>query len=69
MDHSLSKGVWPCEMTAAVFAAPKFDLPLKIQVDASQVGAGAILLSDKGVMDHPACFFSQKCNIHQRKKL
>lgn len=53
--------------TAPVLAAPKFGQPFKIQVDASHVGAGAVLLqSDQDGVDHPVCFFSRKFNVHQR---
>ena len=49
-----------------VLAAPRFDRQFVLQVDASQVGAGAVLLQggDEGVV-RPVCFFSRKCNRHQ----
>ena len=52
--------------TAPVLAAPRLDRPFKIQVDASQVGAGAVLLQvdDQG-FDRPVCYFSKKFNKHQ----
>lgn len=48
-----------------VLAAPNFDKPFKIQVDASGVGAGAVLLQEgeQGV-EHPVCF-SRKFGRHQ----
>nr|XP_020516176.1 uncharacterized protein LOC110005075 [Labrus bergylta] len=39
--------------------APNFEKPFKLQVDASGVGAGAVLLQGKGAIDHPVCFFSR----------
>ncbi|KAL6490059.1 hypothetical protein MHYP_G00004040 [Metynnis hypsauchen] len=49
-----------------VLAAPDFSKPFKLEVDASAVGAGAVLLQedDSGV-DHPVCYFSRKFNKHQ----
>lgn len=51
---------------APVLAAPRWDRTFKIEVDASYVGAGAVLLQcdDLGV-DTPVCFFSRKFNRHQ----
>lgn len=44
-----------------VLAAPKFDRPFSLQVDASGVGAGAVLLqSDDDGVGHPICFFFSK---------
>nr|XP_029131725.1 uncharacterized protein LOC109976444 isoform X1 [Labrus bergylta] len=43
-----------------MLAAPNFEKPFKLQVDASGVGAGAVLLQEgKGAIDHPVCFFSR----------
>ena len=52
--------------SAPVLAAPRLEQPFLLQVDASQVGAGAVLLQkdDCGV-DRPVCFFSRKFNKHQ----
>lgn len=52
--------------SAPVLAAPKFERPFKLEVDASSCGAGAVLLQedDHGV-DHPVCYFSKKFNRHQ----
>lgn len=49
-----------------VLAAPCFDRPFQVQVDASQVGAGAVLFQggDDGVL-RPVCFFSKKFNSYQ----
>lgn len=49
-----------------VLAAPCFDQPFVLQVDASQVGGGTALLQqgDEGVL-RPVCFFSTKFNRHQ----
>ncbi len=46
---------------APVLAAPEFTSPFKLEVDASAVGAGAVLLqeADRGI-DHPLCYFSRK---------
>lgn len=46
--------------------APKFSVPFKLEVDASAVGAGAVLLQeDEEGIDHPICFYSKKFNRHQ----
>lgn len=51
---------------APVLAAPQWDKPFKVEVDASYVGAGAVLLqSDDLDVDKPVCFFSRKFNKHQ----
>ena len=52
--------------SAPVLAAPKLDQPFQLQVDASQVGAGAVLLqADDGGVARPVCYFSKKFNKHQ----
>lgn len=49
-----------------VLAAPRLDKPFKLQVDASFVSAGAVLLQEDDVaVDRPVCFFSRKFNRHQ----
>lgn len=52
--------------SSPMLAAPCFDKPFTLQVDASQVGAGAVLLQDddQGV-GRPVSFFSRKFNCHQ----
>ena len=53
--------------SAPVLLAPSFDKEFKLAVDASDVGAGSVLLQedDNGV-DHHVCYFSKKFNKHQR---
>lgn len=53
--------------TAPVLSAPDFKRPFKLAVDASDVGAGAVLLQDDddGVED-PLCYFSKKFDVHQQ---
>lgn len=52
--------------TEPVLAAPQLDQPFKLQVDASQVGAGAVLLqTDEKDIDRPVCYFSKKFNRYQ----
>ena len=36
-------------------------------IDASDVGAGSVLLQDDSDIDHPICYYSKKFNEHQRK--
>lgn len=49
-----------------VLLAPRWDRGFRLEVDASHVGAGAVLMQpdDLGV-DRPVCFFSRKFNKHQ----
>ena len=53
-------------LSAPVLKAPDFDKAFKLQVDASDIGIGAVLLQegDQGI-DHPVCYFSHKFNKHQ----
>ena len=54
--------------SAPVLAAPDFSKPFKLEVDASMVGAGAVLLQEDGEgVDCPVCFFSRKCNPCQAR--
>lgn len=49
-----------------MLAAPQLDKPFQLQVDASQVGAGAVLLqTGESGIDRPVCYFSRKFNKHQ----
>ena len=52
---------------APVLAAPAFERPFKLAVDACDTGAGAVLLQDgdDGV-EHPVSYYSKKFNRHQR---
>jgi len=53
--------------SAPVLAAPNFDRSFKLEVDASAVGAGAVLLQeDDAGVDHPVCYFSKKFNKQQK---
>lgn len=52
--------------SAPVLTAPDFSRPFKVEVDASAVGAGAVLLQeDDSGIDHPVCYYSHKFNKHQ----
>lgn len=52
--------------SAPVLAAPNFSKPFKLQVDASQVGAGAVLLQENSdQVECPVSFFSRKFNKYQ----
>lgn len=52
--------------TGTVLVAPSLGKPLKLQLDACKIGAGAVLLQngDDGI-DHPVSFFSSKFNFYQ----
>ncbi len=53
---------------APVLSAPNFALPFKLQVDASSVGAGAVLLQeDRDGIDHPVCYYSKKFSKCQQR--
>ncbi len=53
---------------APVLTAPNFDKPFKLEVDASMVGAGAVLLQeDEEGVDRPISFFSRKFNPCQSR--
>lgn len=52
--------------TAPVLAAPCIGHSFQIQVDASHVGAGAVLLqTDVHVIERQVCYFSRKFKSHQ----
>jgi len=54
-------------VSAPVLATPDFDKPFILTVDASDVGAGAVLLQEDGNgVDHPIGYFSLKFNPAQR---
>ena len=50
-----------------VLIVPDFEQAFKIYVDASDLGAGAVLQQedDQGI-DHPVCYFSKKFDKHQK---
>ena len=50
-----------------MLAAPNFDVPFQLTVDASDVGVG-VVLEQQGLdgFDHPIAFFSKKLNKHQK---
>ena len=51
---------------APVLSAPDCSRPFKLEVDASGVGAGAVLLQDDDAgVSHPVSYFSRKFNKHQ----
>jgi len=54
-------------VSSPVLSAPDFSTPFFLAVDASDTGAGAVLLQlDQAGVEHPVCYFSRKFNKHQR---
>lgn len=52
--------------SSPVLAAPRFEKPFKLHVDASNVGAGATLhQEDNSGVEKPISFFSKKFNSYQ----
>jgi len=52
--------------SSPVVAAPNFSRPFKLAVDASNLGAGAVLFQeDDNSLDHPVSYFSKKFDRHQ----
>jgi hypothetical protein len=50
-----------------VLLAPYFNKNFKLAVDASDIGAGGVLIQeDNNCVDHPVCYFSKKFNEHQK---
>ena len=51
-----------------ILRAPVSQKPFHLMVDASDFGAGAVLMQcdDKGI-EHPVCNFSRKFDQHQKK--
>ena len=57
-------------MHKQVLCAPNFQKPFKLAVDASNVGAGAVLLQeDVSGVEHPVYYFSKKFKKGQIKPL
>ena len=53
--------------SSSVLTAPYFSKDLKLAVDASDVGVGAVLLQEgKDNTDLPICYFSKKLDKHQK---
>ena len=53
--------------SAPVLLAPDFNKNFKLAVDASDIGAGSVLIQeDNNGVDHPVCYFSKKFNEHQK---
>ena len=51
-----------------VLMAPNFQKPFSLMIDASDVGAGAVLgQKDDNGIDKPVCFFSRKFNKHEKR--
>ena len=50
-----------------VMLVPNFQKQFMLMVDASGVGAGAVLMQfDSNEIEHPVCYFSRKFNQHQK---
>ena len=53
-----------------ILMAPDFQKPFLLMVDASDVGAGAVLIqSDDEDIEHPVCYSSHKFDSHQKTAL
>lgn len=56
-----------CQDAFVVLAAPDFTREFKLAVDASDIGAGAVLLQeDFNGIDRPICYYSKKFSKSQR---
>ncbi|PIK60059.1 hypothetical protein BSL78_03057 [Apostichopus japonicus] len=56
-----------CSANLTVNLVKNFEKQFKLAVDASDFGAGSILLQqDSEGIDHPVCYFSKKFNKHQQ---
>ena len=54
-------------MHQPILSAPDFQKPFKLAVDASDIGAGAVLLQeDTDGVDHPVCYFSKRFEKGQK---
>jgi transposase InsO family protein len=53
--------------TDLVLQLPNYDLPFKIQTDASQIGIGAVLLQTYSEGDRPVCYLSKKFSPTQQR--
>ena len=54
-------------LSSPVLSAPDFEKQFELYVDASDVGAGGVLMQkDSENVEHPVCYFSKKFNKHQR---
>ena len=54
-------------ISSPVLLAPNFEKPFKLAVDASDIGAGSVLIQeDNNGVDHPVCYFSRKFNHYQK---
>ncbi len=52
--------------SAPILAAPNFNCPFQLEMDASASGAGAVLLhEDERGINHPICYFSRKFSVPQ----
>ena len=50
-----------------ILCAPNFQRPVKLAVDASDIGAGAVLLQEDATeVEHPVCYFSKKFEKGQK---
>lgn len=55
-------------ISSPVLMAPRLDHPFKLAVDASDIGAGSVLLQeDSKGFEHPVCYYSKKFNPCQAK--
>lgn len=52
-----------CE--SPVLSSPNFQEPFELMVDASDKGAGAVLMQTKGTLRHPVAYFSKKFNKYE----
>ena len=53
-------------ISVPVLKAPNFNCRFKLAVDASDTGAGSVLLQeDENGVDHPVCYFSTEFNASQ----